>query len=188
MRRWRTITALLLILALASVTACNPFGGEEEISQQIVEVVRGDIVVSVSADGNLSLLQHRKLTFGTSGKIAEVNVEEGDRVTEGQVLGNLDTTPVEHTVKTAELAVKTAELVVETGELAVKVAEIDLELATNSYQQLTTPYPYLTFQFVIPESVDAIRVAQQRIKEAQAEFQRGLEGRQYSAKGFAPGV
>ncbi len=167
MRSWRIVAVLLLSLALVGSMACNPFGNsEQEVKQQLVEVVRGDLVVSVTADGKLSLLQHRKLTFGTSGTIVEVNVKEGDKVTKGQVLASLDTTSM-------ELAVRTV-------ELAVKAAEIDLELATNSYKKLITPYPYLTFQFVIPESVDAIRVAQQQIKEAQQEFQKGLKGESYS--------
>ncbi len=174
MKRWRTITALLLILVLASVTACNPFGGdEEEDSQQLVEVARGDLAISVSGSGNIDVSNEVKLTFGTSGRVTEVNIEEGDRVTKGQVLASLDTITIERAVKTAEQAVKTT-------EIAVRAAEIDLELATNSYQELTTPYPFLTYEFVIPESVDAIRVAQQRIKEAQEEFQKGLKGETYS--------
>ena len=182
----------LACLVLVSLTACGNQTAESEV--QTVEVSRGDIVLRVTVDGSLSLIRHRKLTFGTSGKITEVKVEDGDRVTEGQVLASLDIAPLEHALKTAEQAVKTAELAVQTaelavqtaetgvktGELAVKAAEIDLELATNSYQQLTTPYPYLTFRFTLPESVDAIRVAQRQIKEAQDEFQKGLEGKQYS--------
>ena len=154
----------LVCLALVGLLACGSSSTESE--QQIVEVTRGDIVVSIAADGNVSLLKHQRLTFGTAGTIAQINVEEGDRVTEGQELARLDTTPLEQAQTDAELAVKSA--------------EIDLEAATNSYNQLTTPYPYLTFQFVIPESVDSIRAAQQQIKEAQEEFTKGLSGEQYS--------
>jgi len=174
MQKKRIKLALALILpclALVSLTAC----GKQTVESQVptVKVSRGDIVLSITANGNLFSPKHRKLTFVTSGKVAEVSVDEGDRVTEGQVLASLDTTSLEQ-------AVKTLKLTVQTREVAVKSAEIDLELATNSYQQLITPYPYLTFRFALPESLDAVRVAQQRIKEAQEEFQKGLVGEQYS--------
>jgi len=169
--------------------ACRPFegGDQEEVSQQLIEVVWGDIVVSVTADGNVSLPWHREVTFGTSGTVAEVNVEQGDRVTEGQVLASLDAATLEQAIKTAERAVQTAELGVQTaetgvktGESAVKSAEIDLEQATNDYQELTAPYPYVTYEFVLPESVNSIRLAELRIKVAQEEFQKGIKGEQYS--------
>jgi len=144
-------------LLLVSLTACG--NQETESQQQIVEVTRGDIVLSVTADGNLSLPWDRKLTFGTTGTVEEINVEQGDWVTEGQVLASLDTTSL---------------------ELAVRAAEVDLESAINSYNQLITPYPYSTFAFALPEALEDIRVALQGIKEAQEELRKGLEGEQYS--------
>jgi len=47
MRRWRIIGILLtLSLILAGATACNPFGGgaKEEVGQQLVEVVKDDLI------------------------------------------------------------------------------------------------------------------------------------------------
>ena len=56
MRRWRTIGVLLLCLALVSSIACSPFGGDkEEASQQLVEVARGDLVISASGSGNIEV-------------------------------------------------------------------------------------------------------------------------------------
>jgi len=137
----------LACLMLAGLVACG--GGSSESKPQLVEVTRGDIMVSVSADGNLSLIRDRKLAFGTSGTITEIDVEQGDPVTEGQVLARLDTTSLE--------------LAVESAELAVKAAEIDLEVAQNSYSQITYPYTYRTFALDIPESVAAISDAQRQM-------------------------
>jgi RND family efflux transporter MFP subunit len=147
----------LACLVAVGLTACG--GQTEESQQQIVKVTRGDIVVSITADGNLSLPWDRKLTFGTAGIVEEINVEQGDWVTEGQVLASLDTTSL---------------------KLAARSAEADLESAVNSLRQLTTPYPYSTFAFALPESLEDVRVAQQGIKEAQEELEKGLEGKQYS--------
>lgn len=178
---------LIAIVSLVTVglAACRPQTEQTEV--QRIDVVRGDVVQSVDVDGSLSLVQDRKLTFDTSGEVAEVKVKEGDRVTQGQVLASLDISSLKYTLKaaeqavtTAEQGVKAAELAMKTPEIALKAAEIDLELANNSLLELTSPYPFTTYRFIIPESVEAIRIAQQYIREAQVEFQKGLEGKTYS--------
>jgi len=167
----------LVCLALVSLTACGNQASESQ--QQSVEVTRGDIVVTVTADGNLSLPWHRKLTFGTSGTVAEVNVEQGDRVTSGEVLTRLDIGSLELAVSTAELAVKAGEQAVRTGEVAVKTAEIDLEAATDNFRKITYPYTYQTWVFDVPESIDAIGDAQRQLKEAEKLLEIGLTREQY---------
>jgi len=160
---WRIVTVCLLGLFLVSLVACGDQTSETQ--QQFVEITRGDIVLSVTAEGNLSLPWHRKLTFGTTGTIVKINVEEGDGVVKGQELASLDTTSLEQTVETADLAVRSAEM--------------DLESAGNSLSQLTTPYPFLTFAFSLPESLDAVRAAQSYIEATQEELVLGLKGEPY---------
>ena len=155
----------LACLVLVSLSACG--GKATEIEQQLVEVTRGDLVLSVSADGNLSLPRHRKLTFGIPGTVEKINVEEGDKVTKGQVLASLDATSL-------ELAVKTA-------EQAVKAAEIDLEMATDSYRKITYPYDFRTWSLDVPTSVARISDAQRELSEALEVMQElGLSREQYS--------
>jgi multidrug efflux pump subunit AcrA (membrane-fusion protein) len=160
MTRNRVKTVLMLALACLLVVGLSACGGSpQEVQSQLAEVSRGDLMVTVSADGNLSFVKDRQLTFGITGTIAEVNVEEGDWVSEGMVLARLDTASL---------------------ELAAKAAEVDLEQATNQYQSLINPFPYITFKFILPESVDAIGIALVRIKEALEETQKGFSGGQYS--------
>ena len=153
---------LYLILALAclvlvSLSAC---GQTVEVERQLVKVTRGDLVLSISADGNLSLPRDRKLTFGITGTVAKINVEEGDRVTKGQVLASLDTTSL---------------------ELVVRTAEVDLETATNSYRKLTYPYDFRTWTLDVPTSMAFIGSAQQKLDEALKVTQElGVSREQYS--------
>jgi len=164
-KSWRIVAIGLLCLALVSPTACGEQASESQ--QQLVEVTRGDIALEVTAEGNLSLPWHRELAFGTSGTIAKINVEQGDRVTKGQMLASLNTTSLEQAVKAAELAVKTA--------------EIDLELAMNDYRQITYPYTYQTFFFDVPASIADMSDAQRELNEALEIMKQGLglSGEQY---------
>ncbi|MFC2021644.1 efflux RND transporter periplasmic adaptor subunit [Chloroflexota bacterium] len=144
MRRWRTITVLLLCLVLASATACNPFGGEKEVNEELVEVVRGDLSVTVSGSGTIEVSNETKLTFGIGGRIDKIYVEEGDKVSEGDVLAKLETDTLELAMNQAKVAYAQAEVAVTEAEVAViqygaavTEAEVNLKNAEINLEQTT---------------------------------------------------
>ncbi|MFA5316635.1 MAG: efflux RND transporter periplasmic adaptor subunit [Dehalococcoidales bacterium] len=178
-------TLLVGLLLLGSVGACVP-QPTVETRQQIVGVERGDMVITVSADGNLVLPEQRDLTFATSGTIVEILIEEGDVVVEGQVLARLDTIDLERDVVTREQAVKSSELAVRNAEIdlrqfdqdseaAIRNAEIALEKATDDFRQITYPYTYSTFTIDIPVALAAIKQAETRLGDLQAMLPDGLD-------------
>jgi len=159
MRRNRVKTVLMLALACLLVVSLGACAGQAEEGQlQLVEVSRGDLMVTVSADGNLSFVKDRKLTFGISGTIAEVNVEEGERVSEGTVLAKLDTISL---------------------DLAAKAAEADLGIAAANYSKLTYPYTYSTFALDIPTALAAMADAKRELNKAGEALEMGLSLEQY---------
>ncbi len=108
MKSWRIVPILLLCLVLAGTVACAGQGGEE-VSMQMVEVVRGDLTVIVSGSGNIGVSSEANLVFGTGGKVDKIYVEEGDKVSSGDVLAKLDTSVLELALAQAELTLATAE-------------------------------------------------------------------------------
>ncbi len=166
------ITLVVCLVGILLLSCASESGSPPPTENQVVTVQRGNLIIDITAAGNLALSRTEDLAFEISGTtqepltVEEVLVEEGDSVTEGQVIARLDTTSLEQALTTAQRAVKTA--------------EIDLESATNSYLKLITPYPYVTYELTLPESVDSIRLAQQKIKQAQEEIHEGLSGEQYS--------
>ena len=178
-RKFMIGSILVLVLMIAiSLVACT--GQQTVIEQEKIKVTRGNIVQSVNADGELSLPQQRKLGFGITGTIDQVNVEEGDKVTKGQVLAQLEIAPLERPVKTAELAIKSAEVDLKQAEDGVKAATIDLEQATDNYRKITYPYTYSTFVFDVPQALDFISNAERQIGDAQKGLQAGLTTDQYN--------
>jgi HlyD family secretion protein len=99
MKRWLII---LTAICLVSVffTGC---GGSKNEVRDTTEVSRGDLVISVDVSGNLEMPRKVDLSFGTSGMIEEIMVEEGDRVVKGQELAKLDAPILEANVAMAEL-------------------------------------------------------------------------------------
>ena len=92
----RGIIAGLLLLCLLSVSsiACD-IGGTEDTGQQLAEVTRGDLIVTVSGSGTIGVANERNLSFSSGGKIDVIYVEEGDKVNRGDMLAKLDTRTLE---------------------------------------------------------------------------------------------
>lgn len=104
--------ALLLIISLgfviqskAALTTATPTAGFKT-----TVVRRGNIVLSTTGSGTLVAAHEAQLSFPVSGKVAKLNVQVGDKVTEGQVLAELaDLGSLQVAVKDAELQVTLAE-------------------------------------------------------------------------------
>ncbi len=148
MKSWRMVAVLVLCLVLASCLACNPFAGEkEEVSQQLVEVVRGDLTISVSGSGNIEVSNEARLAFDIGGRIVEIKVEEGDRVTRGQQVARLDDTSYQQAVKLAEADLESAQNQLQVAEVdfkaaqaKLKVAKFDIEIADYAVWQSEITY------------------------------------------------
>ncbi len=122
MRKWGTIgTILLLFLALVSATSCG--GTQEETTQQLIDVVRGDLIVSISGSGNIAVSDEANLAFGSSGKIAKIYVDEGDEVSKGDVLSRLDTGPLKLALAQTQAARDQAKAAIDQAEYALEQAE-----------------------------------------------------------------
>ena len=134
MKSWRIITVLLLCLVLAGATACNPFAdNQQETSQQLVEVVRGDLIVSVSGSGSIEVSKEARLAFGVGGRIDKIYVDEGDNVTEGDALAKLDTSALELALVQAKVALTQAQLAVNSANVTLRTAKHSLDEARDLY-------------------------------------------------------
>lgn len=107
-------------------------GTGSEDTPTTVNVTRGDIVKTVLADGSLEMPNKAYLSFGATGTVAEVLVDEGNNVTEGQVLARLDAPSLESSVEMAELQVEVAEEQVKVARAQYEIALINLKGAANT--------------------------------------------------------
>jgi len=136
MKRWTIITGILLLclVVLAGATACG--GDEEETSQQLVKVVRGDLFVSVSGSGNLEAFHEARLSFGSGGKVDKIYVKEGDEVSKGKVLANLDTDSLKLARTQAQVALTQAQVALTQAELSQQTAEYNLKNTLDTQDAL----------------------------------------------------
>jgi len=85
-------------------------GASPEDTPKTVEVTRGDIVKTVLVDGSLEMPNKAYLSFGATGTVEEVLVDEGNNVTKGQVLARLDAQSLESSVEIAQAQYETAQI------------------------------------------------------------------------------
>lgn len=106
-----TLSLAALLAACKQPQAAKP-AGEEAFGAAPVKVVpveRRRLARTVRATGTIEALHQITLTPDQGGKIARINVEEGDRVVRGQVLAEIDTEAIRLQLKQAEAGQAVAE-------------------------------------------------------------------------------
>jgi HlyD family secretion protein len=137
------------VLSITGLGGCNSTDEKQTGGNDIYEVQRGDLFISIPADGNLEMPNQVELRFGTAGAVQEVLVEEGDRVKAGALLARLDITG---------------------QKLAIESAEYDLQLAANNLAQTI---PGLSQMLGYPRrypnigALHSFEKAQEEVEEAQ---------------------
>ena len=128
--RKRRILIITICVVVIGIVLGIVFGGRasrEATPPDTVAVTRGDIVRTVLVDGSLVMPNKAYLSFGITGTVTEVLVEEGSNVTKDQVLARLDAPSLESSVEMAELQVEIAEEGVKAARAQYEIAEINLD-------------------------------------------------------------
>ena len=145
LRNWFVVGALLILaagFARFRMNAGLPLvgsGTDPEAETTVVDrtvVDRGDILVSVSATGNILPDEQLGLFFLAPGKVAEVLISEGDEVTAGQLLARLDTDQLELALEDAGLALELQQVAL--AALTAEPREEDLAVARAAVYAAST--------------------------------------------------
>jgi multidrug efflux pump subunit AcrA (membrane-fusion protein) len=148
--------ASLIVTALA-LSACGGGGGGSKTAAagppplvvDVAKVTRQDVATHIALDGQIAPLQQASLGTPESGTIAEVLVNEGDRVAKGQVLAKLDASQL-----VAQLAANRA-----------AVSQAQARLSGSAIQAPISSQGYLSAEAAAQQNLAS---AQNRIATAEA--------------------
>lgn len=136
---WITLGGILLVLLF--LVGTGAFRGAKPIPpDKIVSVERGDVARSVVARGKIEPLSRVEIKSKANGIIKALLVDEGDSVTNGQVLAELDKEDLEAQVREAkatrdaEQANLQAALAAE-GKARIEAANPELEFLRRDYER-----------------------------------------------------
>jgi HlyD family secretion protein len=105
-KRLITIITLVIISAVALSSCAQQ--KKEILPSQMAPVTRGDLILSVSSDGNLEMPHDAALQFNVNGTVKEIYVAKGSVVKAGTLLAKLDNKIQILSVKAAQYAVELA--------------------------------------------------------------------------------
>jgi HlyD family secretion protein len=129
MKVWK-ISGILLIILLSVLTlsACASNESARPIKQ--ATALRGDLTTHFNTTGKVVSVNDARLSFGSGGKIAILNVKEGDQVTQGEVLAKLETDTLELALSQALVGQAQAQVAL----TQVQVVQTQADVALTSAQ------------------------------------------------------
>lgn len=149
-RRWIGWVVVLLVAVLAIAGGTAWWGRERPLEVQVVSVTAraaGTQAAVLNASGYVTARRRATVSSKVTGKVTEVNVEEGMAVKEGQILARLDDSTPRAALALAEAQVDSARRAVTENDVRLAEAKVNL----NRLSQL------LAQGIVTAAEVDAVK-------------------------------
>jgi len=147
-RKKKIVITVAVVAVLAMIVVISIFaGGKDQPEVTVVKVtVRPELKSLVTASGEVRPVRYVNLTSEVQGRIEEINVQPGDKVSTGQALVRVDPTQLESNaaaqaagvqaafsdVQSARNAVLSAESAVQQQQQALAAAEVALAQARQA--------------------------------------------------------
>jgi len=136
---WIAAIAGVIIIVLVILKVKGVIGAEEKIKVSTELATTRTLIESVSANGKIQPEREVKITPYISGEVVELNVKEGDEVTEGTLLAKIDPEIYRSTYERAEAGLQSqkASLANSRARLAQSQAQFtNAELSFKRNEQL----------------------------------------------------
>ncbi|VEP18906.1 Multidrug resistance efflux pump [Hyella patelloides LEGE 07179] len=72
------------------------------ITVDVAEVKRGDVSVTVDEEGETRIRKRYNVSASVEGRLRRINLDEGDRVTQGDIIAQIDPLPLESDIQEAQ--------------------------------------------------------------------------------------
>ncbi len=178
---WLLLLALVVIGGIAYIIVSGNAKKQASLADlQTTSVSRGELVAIVGATGTVHSNQSAVLTWQTSGRISEINVEVGDKIASDAVLAELLESSLPQSIILARADLVTAERNLENlrdSSLARARAQLALANAKDAYDRagwssLTGSGARTTDQNKIDAATAAVTLAEDRVNDAEEAYAR----------------
>ncbi|MEW9701318.1 efflux RND transporter periplasmic adaptor subunit [Paenibacillus sp. SI8] len=135
------VPAVLMLAVVSVLPGCgDQAAGQTSAAAVPVQVIKLGQPVAAGLSGKIIPDQDIKIVSKVSGKVAEVNVQEGSKVKKGDVLVQLETTDLTQQVKQAQSSIEAAEAKLVDTQAGARKQEIQglqsaVSAAQGSYEQ-----------------------------------------------------
>ena len=171
-RVWLGGGIALILLGIIAALYINSRGSSTAPTVVTSPVSSGTVIANVTGSGSIAAAQSLDLAFQTSGTVTQVMVKEGDSVTAGQPLAQLDTRDLALQVASAQAALDSAKLKLgQTQQGDVQPAEINAQQAAVASAQAQLRSAQAQLDALKNPSADKISSAQAAARQAELDLQ-----------------
>jgi len=139
-KHWAKIVIVLLII-IWSFFYSTMQKSKNQTKYTTTQISKRDLLIKVSATGNLEPTNSVDVGIEVSGTMEEVLVDYNDRVTKGQVLARLDTTKLLSQVNNSKASLEVSKANLKESEIAIFDAKQELERLQKLYKMTKGDYP-----------------------------------------------
>lgn len=182
-RKW--VLALVVLVIVAGAAAAYFLRRQDQGTRVNTEVIqRRDLEAIVSASGRIDPKKTVNISAQSMGRVTRLAVNEGDRVTAGQFLLQIDPVTAASAVQRDEAGVAAARTSLEQSRLALQSARANLELAQQNLKRqeelwaagLTTRETFERTQSELAVRESEHRVRQQEIRTREEQLRQQQAG------------
>jgi multidrug efflux pump subunit AcrA (membrane-fusion protein) len=179
MKKKHIVASLIVVGSLAALTSCGRVTQAAPDQTAVPVQVRTPAVVeraeSVSASGSVEGSETADVAFLVGGRVARVLVEEGQHVTKGQLLAELEPTDYQNVFNEAAAQKNAARALAEKADAGVRKQE--LEQARIDYERWADEYKRMKFlverKSLPPNDFEKIEAAYNNSKQR---YEMAVEG------------
>lgn len=170
-RKWLWIGLVVVLLAVAGGVAASR-RGPKPTEVQMAQVGREDVQAKVSANGKIQAQKKVDISATIPGQITRLAVEEGDRVTKGQFLLQIDAVNPRAAARSNEFSMQALRNDVESARAALAQARDDLNRAERNFKAGIIPAADLErARISVRTSEAAVQAAERRVLQAGASLE-----------------
>jgi HlyD family secretion protein len=173
-RRWVKWVVLLVILGVAAVIGIPWLNRERPIEVEaasVTERAAGTQASVLNASGYVTARRRATVSSKVTGKVVEVNVEEGMEVREGQVLARLDDSTLQSALRLYRAQLEAAKRQIPESEVRLQQARVQLQRQERLRKEgLNTPNDIDNAQAEVDSLVARIASAQEQVKVAESQI------------------
>jgi HlyD family secretion protein len=157
---------VLAVVAIGAIVTLGGAGKDKEVEVRLEQVARRDLVSAVTASGNIEAKSQVDLQSEVTARILQIHVEEGDLVTKGQLLIELDEVQFRGAVNRAE-AILTSQ---QANMLQATVNRDQSRRALDRALELKRTTPTLISDESVEQAQQSFDVAEANLKAAEAQL------------------
>ncbi|CAB1245606.1 Macrolide export protein MacA [Clostridiaceae bacterium BL-3] len=176
-------------ISLAEKKVSKISSNTDKVSVEAIKADVDTVASNKSFNASLETSQEGDISSKLTGKVTQVLFQDGQTVSQGQILVKLDDTDIRNNIKSseaqlaaAEAQFKSAQSTASSAQLGVNKPQIDLETAQNNYNRTKALYDQGAVAKVDLENAQAqLKTAQSALESAKASAQASNSSAQAQA-------